>query len=92
MAQKRVLSTPLEKLTDAFIGLLAGIHGIEAINRVLRTDPALQAAFGRAACAEQSTIQDTLDAGTHTNLGALAHNVLVWAREWRAPVVPAVRR
>jgi hypothetical protein len=34
----------------------------------LRADPALQAAFGRTACAEQSVIQDTLDACTAANV------------------------
>jgi hypothetical protein len=62
--QKTVIYTPSEKLYDCFIGILAGAHGIADINRVLRADSALQAAFGRAACAEQSTIQDTLDACT----------------------------
>jgi hypothetical protein len=66
--QKTVRHTPIEKLTDVFIGLLAGVHGIAAINTVLRTDPALQAAFGRRACAEQSTLQDTLDACTAANV------------------------
>jgi hypothetical protein len=69
--QKTVRYTPIEKLTDLFIGLLAGVHGIAAINTVLRTDPALQAAFGRRACAEQSTIQDTLDACTPANVAQL---------------------
>jgi hypothetical protein len=62
--QKTVRYTPIEKLYDCFIGILAGAKGIADINRVLRADPALQAAFGRTACAEQSTLQDTLDACT----------------------------
>lgn len=62
--QKTVRYTPTEKLYDCFIGILAGANGIADINRVLRADPALQAAFGRSACAEQSTLQDTLDACT----------------------------
>jgi hypothetical protein len=62
--QKSVTYTPFDKLSDCFIGILAGAKGIHDINRLLRDDPALQAAFGREACAEQSTIQDTLDAGT----------------------------
>jgi DDE family transposase len=62
--QKTVHYTPVEKLYDCFIGMLAGAKGIADINRVLRADPALQRAFGRRACAEQSTLQDTLDACT----------------------------
>ena len=34
------------------------------INTRLRSDPALQAAFGRSACADQSVVQDTLNACT----------------------------
>jgi hypothetical protein len=47
IAQKTVKHTPIEKLYDAFITLLAGVHGLVEINTWLRADPALQAAFGR---------------------------------------------
>jgi hypothetical protein len=63
-AQKTVRYAPSDKLYDAFIALLAGAHGLVEINGRLRPDPALQAAFGRTACAEQSVVQDTLDACT----------------------------
>jgi Transposase DDE domain len=62
IAQKTVRYTPTDKLYDAFIALLAGAQGLVEINGRLRPDPALQAAFGRTACAEQSVVQDTLDA------------------------------
>ena len=62
--QKTVKHTPLDKLYDCFISILAGAQGVADSERVLRADPALQAAFGRTACAEQSTLQDTLDACT----------------------------
>src|SRR3712207_598753 len=62
--QKAVRYTPTDKLYDAFIALLAGAHGLVEINHRLRAEPALQAAFGRPACAEQSVVQDTLDACT----------------------------
>ena len=48
--------------------MLAGAHGIVEINTRLRADPALQAAFGRTACAEQSVVQQTLDACTDENV------------------------
>jgi hypothetical protein len=64
IAQQTVRYTPIEKLSDAFIALLAGAHGLVEINGRLRADRALQAAFGRQACAEQSVVQDTLDACT----------------------------
>src|SRR5215211_2538268 len=60
--QKTVKYTPLDKLSDAFISILAGAHGLVEINTRLRSDLALQAAFGRNACAEQSVVQDTLNA------------------------------
>lgn len=56
--------TPGEKRYDASIDLLAEAQGPVERNRCLRADPALQAAFGRAGCAEQSVVQDTLDACT----------------------------
>src|SRR5207249_6155087 len=62
IAQKTVKYSPLDKLKDAFISFLAGAHGLSEINTRLRSDPALQAAFGRTACAEQSVVQDTLNA------------------------------
>jgi hypothetical protein len=62
--QKTVKHTPADKLSDAFISLLAGAHGRVEINTRLRTDPGLQRAFGRSACAEPSVVQETLDACT----------------------------
>ncbi|MDQ3252376.1 MAG: hypothetical protein M3R15_00475, partial [Acidobacteriota bacterium] len=47
---------------------LAGAHGLCEINTRVRTDEALQRAFGRSACAEQSVVQQTLDACTEENV------------------------
>jgi len=69
--QKIRTYTPLEKLQDCFVNMLAGGHGLVEINTRLRADPALQRAFGRTACAEQSTISDTLDACTPENVQQL---------------------
>jgi hypothetical protein len=66
--QKTVKYTPADKLYDAFITILAGAHGLVEVNTRLRTDPALQRAFGRSACAEQSVIQETLDACSAENV------------------------
>jgi hypothetical protein len=66
--QKTVKHTPADKLYDAFIGLLAGAHGLVEINTRVRTDPGLQQAFGRADCAEQSVVQQTLDACSADNV------------------------
>ncbi len=72
IAQKTVTHTPAEKLYDAFIAILAGAQGLVEVNTRVRSDPALQQAFGRAACADQSTIQATLNAGTAENVAQLA--------------------
>jgi hypothetical protein len=71
IAQKTVRYTPTDKLYDAFIALLAGAQGLVEINGRLCPDPALQAAFGRTACAEQSVVQDTLDACTEETVQQL---------------------
>jgi hypothetical protein len=71
MAQKTVRYMPIDKLYDVFIALLTGAHGLVEINGRVRPDLGLQAAFGRGACAEQSVVQETLDAcreGTVTQL------------------------
>jgi hypothetical protein len=66
--QKTVKYTPADKLYDAFITILAGAHGLVEVNTRLRADSALQRAFGRSACAEQSVIQETLDACSAENV------------------------
>ncbi len=71
IAQKTVKHTPMDKLYDAFISILAGAHGLVEINTRLRADGALQQAFGRSACAEQSVVQQTLDACTGENVQQL---------------------
>lgn len=68
IAQKTVQYTPTDKLYDSLIAILAGAHGIVEVNTRLRSDYALQRAFGRRGCAEQSVIQDTLDACTDENV------------------------
>jgi hypothetical protein len=73
IAQKVVKDTPAEKLYDAFITILAGAHGLVEINTRLRSDPGLQAAIGRRRCAEQSVVQDTLDACSEENVQQMEH-------------------
>jgi hypothetical protein len=73
IAQKTVKHTPIDKLIDGFITMLAGAHGLVEINTRLRSDRALQAAFGRSRCAEQSVVQETLDTCTSQNVQQLEH-------------------
>jgi hypothetical protein len=82
--QKTIKHTPADKLYDAFISLLAGAHGLVEINTRLRADPALQKAFGRSACAEQSVVQETLDACTGENVSEMQHALdLIYRRHSR---------
>ncbi len=69
--QKTVKYTPTEKLLDAEIAILSGAHGMVEINKRVRPDRGLQAAFGRDGCAEQSVVQDTLDACTAENVAQM---------------------
>lgn len=66
--QKAIKHTPIEKLQDAFIAILAGAHGLVEVNTRVRPDAALQRAFGRKSCAEQSVVQETLSACTAKNV------------------------
>jgi hypothetical protein len=71
--QKSIRHTPFQKLTDAFIAILAGAHGLAEVNTRVRSDEALQRAFGREACAEQSVVQETLNACTGLNVQQMQH-------------------
>src|SRR5258708_9156094 len=66
--QKTIKDRPSDKLYDALISILAGAHGLVEINTRLRADVGLQHAFGRSRCAEQSVVQDTLNACTAENV------------------------
>jgi hypothetical protein len=68
IAQKTVKDRPIDKVYDGWMAMLAGAHGLVEINSRLRAEPALQAAFGRSRCAEQSVVQQTLDACTPENV------------------------
>jgi len=71
IAQKTIKHEPLDKLQDVLITILAGAHGLSEINTRLRADPALQRAFGREACADQSVVQATLNACTSANVAQM---------------------
>jgi hypothetical protein len=71
IAQKVVKYSSSEKLLDAFIAILAGAQGLVEINKCVRADLGLQRAFGRTGCAEQSVVQDTLDACTVENVNQM---------------------
>src|SRR5262245_23455112 len=66
--QKTVRYRPIDKLLDALSGILCGAKTIAQNNVTIRTDRAVQRAFGRSGCAEQSTIARTLRACTAENV------------------------
>ncbi|MFC1960366.1 hypothetical protein ACFLYO_06620 [Chloroflexota bacterium] len=69
--QKVSRYTPVEKLMDAFINILAGGEGVVEINTRVRPDQALQQAFGRTSCADQSSVSQTLNVCTPENVDQL---------------------
>lgn len=66
--QKTIQHTPLDKIKDTFINIVAGGHGLVEVNTRVRPDTALSAAFGRQGCADQSTISETLNHCTAENV------------------------
>jgi Transposase DDE domain group 1 len=69
--QKTVQHSPFDKLLDALITILAGAGGLCEINTRLRPDQALQRAFGRENCADQSVVQATLNACSPANVAQM---------------------
>jgi hypothetical protein len=70
--QKTVCHRPVEKVLDALLGILCGAKTIAQSNTTIRLDPAVQRAFGRTGCAEQSTIARTLQASTAETVDQLS--------------------
>src|SRR5919205_4468853 len=69
--QKTVRYRPSDKLLDGLLGILCGAKTISQSNITIRLDRAVQRAFGRTGCAEQSTIARTLRACTAANVTQL---------------------
>src|SRR4029434_7721071 len=69
--QKTVRYCPIDKLLDALGGILWGAKTLAQNNVTIRTDRAVQRAFGRTGCAEQSTIARTRRAYTAENVAEL---------------------
>jgi hypothetical protein len=85
IAQKSIKHSPTHKIIDALIGILSGCKALYEIDCRLRPDVPLQRAFGRDRCADQSTIQRTLNAFTEENVCELREAVEAIGREhWAA--------
>src|ERR671924_2001598 len=69
--QKMGRYRPSDKVLDGLLGLLCGAKTISQSNGTIRLDPAVQRAFGRTGCAEQSTIARTLQASTAETVARL---------------------
>jgi hypothetical protein len=82
IAQKVVKYTPIQKMQDAFLNMLAGGQGLVEINKRIRSDAGLQRAFGREACAEQSVVQDTFDACKAENVQQMREAMDVIYRQY----------
>jgi Transposase DDE domain group 1 len=65
---KTLRYTPDDKLKAVFLAILAGSRGMVEVGKRLRPDRALHYAFGPATAADQSVLQDTLDACTPENI------------------------
>src|SRR5436309_6261552 len=70
--QKTVRYRPMDKLLDGLLGILCGAKTISQSNVTIRVDPAVQRAFGRTGCAEQSTIARALQASTAETVAQLS--------------------
>jgi hypothetical protein len=69
--QKTVVHTPTEKLQDCLVGMLMGNTTLYETNTTLSTDQALWHSWGRSGCADQSTIQRTLEECSQQNVTQL---------------------
>lgn len=69
--QKTVVHTPTEKLQDCLVGMLMGNTTLYETNTTLSTEQALWQSWGRSSCADQSTIQRTLEECSQENVTQL---------------------
>ena len=69
--QKSLDYRPTDKLAFATIGFIAGAETVYDINQTLRPNRQLLKAFGYEKCANQSVIQQTINAATETNVTQL---------------------
>jgi len=82
--QKTVTHTPLQKLQDAFINIMAGGHGIVEVNQRVKPDASLSSAFGRQGCADQSGISTTLNACQAENVAQMRQAMAAIYRRYGA--------
>jgi hypothetical protein len=71
ISQKAVDYRPTDKLVFVILGIMSGSATVYDLNQNLRVDKALLQAFGYESCADQSVIQQTLNAATCQNVQQL---------------------
>ena len=82
--QKTVHFRPTDKLVFVVLGILSGAETVSDINHTLRVDEPLLRAFGYDACADQSVLQQTLNASAAENVVQLETALSqIWTRENR---------
>lgn len=82
IAQRRRDYRPSDKLVFVVLGIISGAETINDINHTLRVDAPLLGAFGYDSCAEQSVIQQTLNAATAENVVQLESALeQIWRQE-----------
>ncbi len=69
--QKTVSYRPTDKLVFVILGIISGSETVYDLNYNLRVDQALLRSFGYDQCADQSVIQQTLNASTAENVQQL---------------------
>jgi hypothetical protein len=79
--QKVLKYMPEDKLLDCLLNILCGGNGVVEVNTRVRPDRAVQRAFGRSGCADQSTVSDTLNACTPENVQQLRSAIQVILRQ-----------
>jgi hypothetical protein len=84
IVQKSIKHSPTQKLIDALMGILSGCKALYEIDVRVRPDAPLQRAFGRERCADQSTIQRTLNAFTSENVAQLRQAAEAIGRRYSA--------
>jgi hypothetical protein len=70
--QKTVRHRPIDKVLDGLLGILGGAQTLSQSHVTMRVAPAVQRAFGRHRCAEQSTMARTLQARTAETVDQLS--------------------
>ena len=84
IVQKSIKHALQQKLIDALMGILSGCKALYETNVRVRPDAPLQRAFGRDRCADQSTIQRTLQAFSEENVAQLREAVEAIGRRYSA--------